>query len=59
MDSNEVGDRQAKFKATPEMIEAGAEVLTRRWADLVSISEEELFAKVSAEMLEAAHSSVR
>jgi hypothetical protein len=36
---------------TPEMIAAGALVLTRRWADLMAITGPELFREVSAEIL--------
>ena len=47
----------AEIEVTPAMIVAGAKILEGRWVDLVSISENELFEKVSAEMLLAVYRS--
>lgn len=46
--------RDKKIKVTPEAIKAGAEIIAERWCDLMSDPGRELFAKVSAEILETA-----
>lgn len=42
------------IEVTPQMIEAGADVLMCRWGDLAEIGDEELYRTVAEELLRAA-----